>query len=154
MIAHFGIRALVLSLALFFWEFLFVAKVAIIHRRMQKKWLSSLGRFSQTWLKTKYEIQVFTHPSIFLAKHLKPNTESWKFSPFFHQFWRLKTPKIPQFPGFFNFANKEKCWDSLVSNLPMCCCKKSLFLFSTANVVESCYSPESHYLLTTCVHRS
>lgn len=150
MIAHFGTWALGLSLALFFWEFLFVAKVAIIHRRMQKKWL-----FSQIWLKTKYEIQLFIHPSMFLAKHWKPNIESWQFSPFFSSILAIENLQSPLISGvFFNLANKEKCWDSLVSNLPMWCCKKSLFLFSTANVVESCYSPESHYLLTTCVHRS
>lgn len=128
MIAHFGIWALGLSLALFFGDFFLVAKVAIIHR---KKWISSLGRFSQIRLKTKYEIQVFfIHPSIFLAKHWKPNIESWQFSPFLINFGDWKPPKSLNFRVFFNFAKKEKCWDSLVSNLPMCCCKKSLFLFS------------------------
>jgi hypothetical protein len=34
----------------FFKEFLFVAKVAIIHKKMKKKWRSSLVIFSQFWL--------------------------------------------------------------------------------------------------------
>jgi hypothetical protein len=34
----------------FFWNFLFAPIVAIIHRKMGKKWPSSLGRFSQIWL--------------------------------------------------------------------------------------------------------
>jgi hypothetical protein len=40
--------------SVFFKEFLFLAKVAIIHtkRKMQKKWRSSLGRFCQIWLQT------------------------------------------------------------------------------------------------------
>jgi hypothetical protein len=44
---------------------------------VEKKWQSSLGRFSQIWLLTKYEIYIFNYPFIFLAICWKPNIEIW-----------------------------------------------------------------------------
>jgi hypothetical protein len=39
-------------------EFLLVAKVAIIHRKMQKTRRLSLGKFSQIWILTRNKIQI------------------------------------------------------------------------------------------------
>jgi hypothetical protein len=47
---------------------LFVAKVAIVHSKVLKNWQASLRRFSQIWLETKYELQIFNYPSIFNPK--------------------------------------------------------------------------------------
>ncbi len=41
-----------------------------IHRKMKKRWRSSLILFSQIWLYTKYEIQILNHLSTFLL-HVK-----------------------------------------------------------------------------------
>jgi hypothetical protein len=64
-------------------EFLFVAKVAIIHLKSNKKWRSSLGRFSKCWLWTTNKLQIFSHPSIFLATQWKPHIPIWLFLPLF-----------------------------------------------------------------------
>jgi hypothetical protein len=68
-----------MATSVFFKEFLFVAKVAIVHRKMYKKWQSSSGIFSHIWLLVRNKVQIFNHPSIFLSTHWKPNKWIWWF---------------------------------------------------------------------------
>jgi len=48
---------------LFIREVFDAAKGMIIHRKMFKKLQSLVGNFSQIWLQTRYEVQIFNHPS-------------------------------------------------------------------------------------------
>jgi hypothetical protein len=79
----------------FIYEFLFVAKVAIIHRKMYKKWLSSLEKFSQIWLQTKCEVQIFNPLPIIWVTHWKPNIKIRVFYFYFPHDW--KPPKSLHF---------------------------------------------------------
>jgi hypothetical protein len=51
---------------------------------MYKKVAIIPGRFSQIWLLTKHEIQIFTHPFVFFDYlPVKPSTEIWRFVAIF-----------------------------------------------------------------------
>jgi hypothetical protein len=88
-------------------EFLFVAKVVIIHG----------GRFSQMWLWVRYEIQIFDYASIFLAAHWKQHIiEIWGVLLVFLNFGDWKIPKITsisyvwfiKFAFWQHFSSKKK----------------------------------------------
>ncbi len=76
----------VLSSVLFRIFFWFVAKSPIIHRKMQKKWWSSLGRFSQIW-----RFLVPPPPSLLKIIKTSPNHFSFQVLIFYFTFWRIFT---------------------------------------------------------------
>jgi len=73
-------------------------KVAIIHRNI----------YPNMAINQIYEIQIFNHPSIFLAQHLKPNIEIWGVrgggeSYFFPSLLMIKNLQIHLISKFINF---------------------------------------------------
>jgi len=73
---------------LFLGIFWFVAKLPIIQRKMQKKWWSSLGRFSQIWW-----FLVFPPPPFSLLTIIKTSQNQFSFQVliFYFTFWRIFT---------------------------------------------------------------
>jgi hypothetical protein len=59
-----------------------------------KNKLSSLRRFSQIWLETKYEVQIFNHLLLFLTTNSKSNIRMVIFIKFFLHSWSFKTSNI------------------------------------------------------------
>ncbi len=98
----------------FFKEFSFVAEVAIIHRRRCRIFvISSLGRFRQIWLKTRY---------LYFWRHTKKKSKNLAvFTTFFPHLWWFKTSNSTLFCdvefwiSLFDKILLSKKWVVLVS---------------------------------------
>ncbi len=90
----------------FFKEFLFVAKVTIIHRKMQKKWQSSLENLAKSGYQPEMKYKTLIGLLHFCLHTEKPNIKIWQFVLIFP--WILAIENLKNHFNFeflsFNFA--------------------------------------------------